>query len=282
MWLWLLTGLNGAQAQDCPTPWSAAQVSEWVGRAEAAFSDLDEKGFFLAVDQITLALPCVSEALAPEHAAGVHRIQALAANAQGQRGQARSALLASRRAHPEGAFPEGLLGAGHPLYAAVAEPLPTFESVAVPAPVEGSVLLDGRPDLERALGLPTVFQRLRDDGGVAQTLYVAVDDAWPAYAARSAVVDDAAGADIAGRKAGKGQKILRFSSLAVGGAAIGLYGGAYAMAVKGRSDFQQSGATEVPSVLPPDLKRANAVAGTAVGLGALAAVGFGVSFAGEF
>ncbi len=175
----------------CPTQATTADLAAVIAEAHAAYAEVDAEGFRTAAADVDATVPCVADGIARHLAAELHRHVGMAAFVAKDRARAASAFSAARGIEATWTFPDVMVPAGHPIARLYEESAPPVERIAMPAPAEGHVAIDGSEATTRAAGVPSVVQVYDAAGTVTTTAYVWPDDPWPEYAV-------AGGAEVAG------------------------------------------------------------------------------------
>lgn len=196
MMLLLLVGR--ALAVDCPS--SVTVVEELAGSAETQFAALDSEGLGRTAADLDTALGCLAQPIPAVLAAKVHRAEALAAFAAGDRTGAKESFSAALDIEPGYQLPASVVPARHPLrslYGEAARPAASTTPVAGADPMAGGTwLVDGLRAAVRATDRPAIVQHLSSSGNVdasvrlrsirAQTVdLITVEAAIPALATTS-------------------------------------------------------------------------------------------------
>jgi hypothetical protein len=180
MWMFL-TGLvmvmlstSPAHAA-CEEGISITRLRLLMRQAEEAYRELDIEGFRTSLDAASTELPCLDTALSIPDIARYHRLQGLLASVVRDQSRAQAAFLSSRALEPAYRLPLDMVPAEHPTrldYAAL--PLDSVRWEPLPAPLEGTVQIDGTEQLQRPLNRPAIVQRFDDAGAVIDGAYL-----WP-------------------------------------------------------------------------------------------------------
>ncbi len=149
----------------CAFQTSSDELSRQLDAAESAYESADVEGFTGAMDEASMALPCLTDTLTPFLAARLHRIQGVRMFGEGNNVHAREALRAARRVDPDALLSTDLVPEGHPIremFATAAKA--DLATEAVPVPATGTVLLDGLGDVGRPVAQAVIVQ-LTDAAG---------------------------------------------------------------------------------------------------------------------
>lgn len=185
-WLLAITVfLSGSAHAAEPICTDASESAAFEGHllsAERAFADLDPEGFVAGLEAASLDLPCLNSVLTPEVAAHFHRLAGLHKFTSGERAEAAAYLSASRRIDPDGAFPQDMLPASHPVLDLYEQPeVDASLERTVPKPRSGSVYFDGERGRHRPATVPTIFQLTDESGTVASTTLLTPERSLPLY-----------------------------------------------------------------------------------------------------
>jgi hypothetical protein len=218
MVVWLLSQLALA---GCPP----TALSEAVSDAEKAFVAMEASALDRAHAEARGALDCQEQPLTPVLCAGVHRVEALKAFVDGDDDATILSFQAMLDTQPGYDLPDELAPPGSPLRDTLdqARQFDTSEPFPLPLPAEGWLTVDGRRAIAAPSGRPFVFQRMLDDGAVAQTAYVPLGKPFPRYPLRD--VGSGAEPEQPSARSGKGL-LVAGAALAIVGA--GAYGTAFA------------------------------------------------------
>lgn len=183
---WLLAPVAAAAPdtpdEACEAVLSAAEVRVTIEQADQAFLDADADAFRLADDSVTEQVVCLSSAVTPDLAAAIHRTSGVRAFLDRDIERAEIRFAASRRLMPTYSWPESLIPAMHPLRDAYSErDIERVTDQPLPAPRRGVVAFDGHLGAGRPMGLPTLFQIIRQDGTAAQSVVLQPFDDTPEY-----------------------------------------------------------------------------------------------------
>ncbi len=168
---------------DCTQATTAADLSQQLTAAEAAYTSLDLPGFESSFTQALLTLPCLREPLSRIDAAALHRLQAMEHYVHQDTDAAEAALRSVIAIHP-GALPSSTIAPpGNPLHDLIlqAQEAGPGPEENLPPPAEGSLLVDGSPASRYPTARPWVLQILQDDGSVTTTSYLTVGQALPQW-----------------------------------------------------------------------------------------------------
>lgn len=165
MMLLLLVGR--ALAVDCPS--SVTVVEELAGSAETQFAALDSEGLGRTAADLDAALGCLAQPIPAVLAAKVHRAEALAAFAAGDRTGAKESFSAALDIEPGYQLPATVVPARHPLrslYGEAGKPAVSTTPVAADSMAGGTWLVDGLRATVRATDRPAIVQHLSSSGSV--------------------------------------------------------------------------------------------------------------------
>ena len=181
----ILTGLSIAMASgtECPTRYGSADVDARLGEAEHAFAQLQVDGFRTSRDRASLLLLCLEEVIRPEVAGRFHLIRGIDLFIAGDLAGAEEAFAAARAADPSAEFPD-IVPAGHSIrstFAMIDTSSPVYQDL--PAPVSGTLAIDGAAGRQRATGWPTIIQVTDEQGSVVWTAYLRPEHDVPHYEA---------------------------------------------------------------------------------------------------
>lgn len=169
----LLAVVRTAEAAPCGVPSSRASLAMDLRRAELAYANLDAATFEKASSAVGEALPCLGEPIDPALAANIHRVFGLRAWLAEDADLTRLSFAAARRADPDYAFPDSLIGAEDPERGEyVHVPLGAVRTEHVRAPKRGELRFDGTSTLDRPTTIPTIIQIVDEHGGPRQTAYL--------------------------------------------------------------------------------------------------------------
>jgi len=184
----LLSALWVAMASAWGAPCEKASVLDLesaTSSASQAFAALDLGAFEKARDEALGVLPCLDERITGSVVAGYYRVLAMDAFIAQDLDAAEAAFGAAILAYPSYRLPSNVAPRNHPLrqrYEAAA--VREWEvPAAVPVPLEATLLIHGRHQLEHSEDRPTVVQLLDAQGEVSWTEYIAVGAQIPEYEA---------------------------------------------------------------------------------------------------
>jgi len=154
-----------ARADDLPCPATAADLSATLDQALVAYGAWDWSTWARTASRLDTLLPCLHEALSPDDAARIHKVEGLEAWVRRDPAAVETAFRAWFAIQPKADLGDAWAPAGSPLEAAEARArgAGAVASVALP---EGTWLVDGYPGI-RALAPDrnAVVQRL-DAAGI--------------------------------------------------------------------------------------------------------------------
>lgn len=230
---------SGVAAAACPA--TAEELAARLASAEAAYGH-DASAFRAAADEVATSAACLGEIAPPSLVVRLHRVEGLRAYVDRDPVRSVAAFGAARIIEPAWVFPETMVPARNPLrddYAAADVSAPVREEL--PAPVAGTLFVDGRPSRLRARDFPALVQVADAEGAIAASAYAWPGEEPPAYAvATPAAVAWAAPAEppreapTTARKRSPGPIL----AVAAGGSALAAgiaYGLAYATATEYRT-----------------------------------------------
>ncbi len=262
-----------ALACDAPVPLDDLVVT--LDDAEQALSVVDIGGFKAATVRAQGQLRCLDEPLTRHAAAQLHRVEGL--RAFGERDpDASLSFAAARRIEPRYRFPTSLVPKGSPILESYHAGDTDVPVDVAPLPERGFVNIDGRTTRERPVGLPSVLQRLDDDGGIVDTHYLLASQPLPTYPTRPEPTGPDSGTDVGPTgppivpdpEPPRARRALLVAGIGAGAASGVLYGAA--LAGKARYKDTETGLSD------PELdslkRRTNAMA-TASGILGLSATG---------
>lgn len=151
----------------CEGPVSRDEFNDLLRDAEAAYVALDEEGFEEATTLVRDALPCLGEPLSTLEAAGVHRVEAVAAFFERRTSAAELSFVSVRAVQPGWRLPDAWApGAGHPLRQAWTNSATLYrdDTTPFPPPRDGWVVIDGARAEGSPVARPFVAQWIDDDG----------------------------------------------------------------------------------------------------------------------
>lgn len=176
----LLMMMSPAQASTCPAATDVSSLSALLDAAEKAYwTDLEPGVFAEKFKAAEAVLECLGSVVEPRLAARVHRVEGLNAWLASDADATSRSFTAARYLDYEYQFPQELppTAPERALFARIApEPPPTQ---ALVAPKDGSYSFDGTWTNARPLGRPTIYQRIKTDKSVVETLYLKADQAVP-------------------------------------------------------------------------------------------------------
>lgn len=270
--VWIGLACGPARAGDtCPDVIPQARLRDALTAAETAMGQLDVESFLAAMDAVAFEMPCLGEVLDRATIARIHRLQGIHQFVANDEDRAAQAFAAARAIEPNYVLPTWLVPDGHALrgvYGLV--PLENAQSVRLPAPRTGTLLIDGQEGLDRPTRWPTLMQVLNSAGQPMATAYLFPGDATPAYAAApDPIASPASVVPAAPRRVGLA---LAGGALAAGAASGALYG----LAAASAADMREAH----PDWDRDDLERARGrTNGMLVGSGAAAVAGLGLGSA---
>jgi len=217
MLIWLLARVAAA---GCTTQ----TLSEAIDEAEEAFVGMETAAFDTAAAQARSALTCQEQPITPILCAGVHRVEALSAFVDDDDDATILSFQAMLSTQPGYDLSSELAPPGSPLREALdrARQYDTSDPFPLGQPTEGWLTVDGRRAMAAPSGRPFVFQRLLDDGAVAQTAYVPLGKPLPSYDTRD--LNRPEPVDATSRRG----RPLMWVGVAVAAAGAGAYGAAFA------------------------------------------------------
>ncbi len=166
MMLFLLVGR--ALAVDCPS--SVDVVEGLASAAETQFAALDSEGLGRTAGDLETALSCLAQPIPAVLAAKVHRADALAAFAAGDRTGAKEAFSAALDIEPGYQLPASVVPARHPLrslYGEASKPAASTTPIASSSTMSGGTwLVDGLRANVRATDRPAIIQHLSASGTI--------------------------------------------------------------------------------------------------------------------
>lgn len=181
----------GAEAQaespDCAAETSTETLAATLDAAERAFERRQRAAVSEAAGEALAHLPCLHDAVTPDLAARLHRVEGLSAFLGKDEAGARRSFASARAAEPGYTMPGTFLPSGHParvLYEQAAAPPASAEPIP---PVEGSVHLDGRAAVVRPTDRPVILQHFDRTGRVDLSRYLSPTDPLPLLPAPMAV-----------------------------------------------------------------------------------------------
>jgi len=250
----------------CPA--TSADLLVSLEDAEAAFGGLDLAGFRAATDVAAEQVGCASEVLPRTLVARLHRAQGLRAFVDGDAAKATAAFASARAIEPGYQFPEALVPAEHPVRERYVQQDPASGGATpIPPPVDGVIEVDGRPEDPLPNTRPAVVQYRSMLNGVEASAY-----RWPGAPLFEYPVSDGTVTTVSPPPSVREARTS--IPLVVGSAvALGLSGGAYALAAGAHDAYYAEGVT--PGELNQLRSRANGLFFTSVGAG-VAGLGLGV------
>ncbi len=170
----LLLSIRALGASPCPVPVSVSEFDERIVEAEAAYGDVDVEGFFVAVERLDQALPCLSERLRPESVSQAQRVWGIKAWSDGDEEKAGLAFAAARAVDPDLTLWERVIPVGHPLHALFERSLPADGPPPPPLPHQSNLAMfvDGRRATLAPADRPYVFQAIDQQNAVVVTAVV--------------------------------------------------------------------------------------------------------------
>lgn len=172
-------------AAACDEPVSPARLAQLLSTADAAFADLDADTFTQALGQARAAVPCLSSPLSSGQVAAYHRAEAFQSFLDRDHASAVQHFRAMLVASPGYRLSELVAPDGHPLRVDfdIAQGLPAEPKRTLPAPVEGSLRVDGSDTLQAPVALPFVLQQVDAEGRVLGSALVEPGSTMLGYAA---------------------------------------------------------------------------------------------------
>ena len=184
MMIVLFALVTAAWAQEmCDSSMSADDVYSLLKQSEAAFQKMDTKEFANKRNEALESLPCVRDRLTASHIAQLHRIEVLYAFTQRDMAAVGGHVRAAAKANPDIPVVQGLVQSGHPLdvLSSFAVQEVSAPPLSIPRPILGAVWIDGKEVLFAPPDLPYVFQLVKPNGEVSQTVFVDLGDPLPMY-----------------------------------------------------------------------------------------------------
>jgi len=180
---WAVLAFPTAHAQDCPAANNPEQIEARLHTAQDALKSLESEAFSLAMEEISLMLPCLDAQPDPALTAELHRLRGIELYASGKADAANHAFLASKVLAPEYAFPQDMFSEGHALIDLWTNITPTGAAhTRAPVPKKSTVSFDGTLTRDRPSDRATLFQHLTLEGEVQTTQYLMPKDSLPTYA----------------------------------------------------------------------------------------------------
>jgi len=175
----------GAEAQTCPNRTTLADLEATMASTEAAFADLDVALFSSAMEDLSVKLPCVRDAIPATVAARYHRVVGIRLFTDGQELEAFQALQAARILDMSYHFPAGMFPPGHALvvqYNALDSRERTKGRELAPRDLR--LFFDGAETRRRPAGRATLLQFATTDGVIRSTQFLQTTAPMPVYESR--------------------------------------------------------------------------------------------------
>ena len=245
-----------------------------MSAGEGAFAAMSLDGLTKAQAQADALLPCVRELLSPVDAAGIHRLRAWSAWADGDEPATRAALAGARAAQPGWVLPSTLATEGNPLRDVFDAAANTGATRPLAAPAGSFVRVDGVQDVPLPADRAAVVQRVADAGVVEWTGLVRGTDMpdWAADPAAEPTAKPTAlsvpAADASAPPERRRGRVALLSATVAGAATTGIV---YAAALSSKADYVATDPSSVSTTTELDglKRRANGLTLTAGGLGLL-------------
>lgn len=214
---WMLL-VSFALGEECPAATTPVELSRAVAAADLAWIEMDLDGFARARDAVGRTLRCLEAPVDPPLAAGVHRVEALAAFAAEDDAAGVAAWRSVVAAEPSWTPPVSLAPAGHPIAALIADARTRGPGPDAPTRADRgrAVWVDGQDGAPRATERPVVLQHATTKGKVLESVWLPPAEPLPDWASVPEPT----------RRAGRTPLILASGAAAV--VAGGLYGAAWA------------------------------------------------------
>jgi hypothetical protein len=172
--------LLGAARAACPA--TASDFSSEIVQAESSFEQMRVDAFAEAWRTLEASVACASERVDPATAARIHRLEGLRAWLVHDDAGASAAFSAARAADPTLSWAESLAPRGHPVRVLFdAATVGATSRQPLPAPVAGTLLMDGTASTSRPGLWPTVAQYQDEHAAIAASAYLRHGDAMFAY-----------------------------------------------------------------------------------------------------
>ncbi|MDP2311245.1 MAG: hypothetical protein Q8P18_34815 [Pseudomonadota bacterium] len=177
----LISLLVGAFAAEPPCRITWAELAPKLDGIDAAWG-ISTDTFRAGMTTVSAQLPCLTEAIPPEHAARIHRAKGLEAFVDRDLDRARAAFAAAKAADPAYSFPVTMVPMGNPVRTLYDASTTSGATVPLPPPAKGAVRLDGIVSRARTIDRATLFQLERQPA--VETRWLAPGDPAPAYRQR--------------------------------------------------------------------------------------------------
>ncbi|MEE2751496.1 MAG: hypothetical protein VX519_08690 [Myxococcota bacterium] len=177
----LLMPVVHAGNNDCPAPTTNEGVEKLLGSAEQSLSEADFEGFQSAVQQASLAVPCMNETIQSQHAARLHQLHGIRLFVSEDAPAASTAFLAARVLNPESSVPS-VFPEGHEIYNIFGQlDVDAAQSQPIIPPKNGTVAFDGSESRFRPTDRPTLVQVVGPDSAILETVYTMPGEALPDF-----------------------------------------------------------------------------------------------------
>jgi hypothetical protein len=163
----------------CAERSTVAGLTATLDRIDQAYSTADTVGYAEAMGALGPQLDCSSEILPRSLIARIHRTQALGAFTAQDGMRLAQAFAAAKSIDPAYVYPESFIPPSHPLARMYMETEPTTDTVPIPPPLDGFLLLDGEALDARPAQRAVVVQHVLDRNQVAFTGYLLPGDRLP-------------------------------------------------------------------------------------------------------